>query len=629
MKYHPAAPVRVVLFTALSMLLLACEPALVAPTEVPIRTIPVITATPSLAPGSVIYVSPSNAAVRVPPETTIAVRYNSDVVDNVVMPGLFMVSGSHSGAHRGTTVLSDDRRTIIFTPDTPFAPGEGVSVVFQGGLLGANSEQYESATFKFDISSKPTQAAMTPTSTPVAAVQNITPASVPTGRYFTAPGSLPAITVTNYITSAIPAGEYVFLNTSSNKVDQYLMILDNTGALVYYKQLPPTRAYTNFTVQPNGLLTYFDGGTATNPGNNVIHVLNSSYDEVDQYAAGNGYAAESHDFRLLPDGHALLTSYDEQPMDMTAVGGKPSATFIDLVVQELDQSKHVVFQWKASEHVPYTDTYESLTGDLVDPFHGNSLDVLPDGNLLISLRHLSQVLKVDRQTGAVIWRMGGKHSDFTFVNDEGFSYQHDVRWQPGDFMTVFDNGNQHKPQESRAVEYKVDELNRTVTRVWQFQHAPGIYGFYMGDVQPLPDGDTFVGWGGPRPIASLIAPDGQLAQDIEVGPPGGTVYRWYEFPWQSTPGSAPALVAQFVNGATTLYFSWNGVTDVAAYRVEAGMAPDQLEPLVTQPREGFETAAILNSVQSTACYYRVTALDSAGHDLRASDIAHLSNSTCI
>ena len=257
---------------------------------------------------------------------------------------------------------------------------------------------------------------------------------------------------------------------------------------------------------------------------------------VDSYPAGNGYVADSHELRILPNGHALFTIYDYQIEDMSAYGGKPQAKFIDLLVQELDRARNVVFEWKASEHVPFTDTYESLTGDTVDPYHGNAIEVFPDGNLLVSFRHLSQVVKVDRQTGDVIWRMGGKHSDFKFVNDVGFSYLHDIRLLPNGNITVFDNGNQHKPQASRAVEYALDETARTATRVWAYQHEPAIYGSYMGNTQRLSDGNTFIGWGGPRPIASEVTPDGQLVRDIEVDSTAGIVYRWFKLPWKGQPG---------------------------------------------------------------------------------------------
>jgi hypothetical protein len=324
----------------------------------------------------------------------------------------------------------------------------------------------------------------------------------------------------------------------------------------------------------------------------------------------------------------LIMIYDEQPADLTAYGGKADATLTDLVVQELDSAKNVVFEWKASEHIPFTDTYEKLTADKVDPYHGNAIEVAPDGNLLISFRHLSQVVKVDRRTGNVLWRMGGRNSDFRFTNDTGFSYQHDVRWLPNGHLTVFDNGNQHTPQASRAVEYAVDEIARTATRVWEYRHTPDIYGYYMGDNRQLPDGNVWIGWGGPSPIASEVTRDGKLAQEIVIGTSGDVTYRWFKSPWQATPATPPALVAQTQGETPRLFFSWNGATDVGSYRIEAGKTPDQFDALMQLPKTGFETSTALSGDQLNYCYYKVVAVDTNGADMRESNVVQLRGASC-
>ncbi len=597
----------------------------------------ILTITHFNAPDKPVYVSPSPSARFVQPQTTIAIRYHAAVLPADVQPDLFSVVAGHTGHHAGTVTLSDDQRTIIFKPTVPFTPGGTVNVLFAGGALGKAGQVFESYTTTFTISPKPyqdvilspsarTASAAPPSTAPSPSVAPKKP--VPVAHYLTAPGPLPLITVTHYISAPIEDGEYIFLNTSSTSNEQYLLILDSSGQMVYYKQLPPGRAYTNFTEQPNGMLTYFDGATPANTSQNVIHVLDSSYNEVDQYAAGDGFSADSHDFRLLPNGHALLLATDQEPMDMRAYGGKPNATFIDLVVQELDRAKNVVFEWRASEHIPFIDTYEPLTGDKVDPYHGNSVDVTPDGNLLISMRHLSQVVKVDRQTGDVIWRMGGKHSDFTFTNDEGFSYQHDVLMLPNGHLTAFDNGNRHDPPVSRAVEYAVDETDHTATLVWKYLHTPYLYGSYMGDVEQLPGGHVFIGWGGPNPIASEVTRDGTLLQDFEIGTTNDVVYRWYKLPWAGNPDTSPILVTQPRDDGTALYFSWNGATAVTAYRIETGRTPDHFTLLTTQPKRGFETSLTLSAGQTNLCYVRVLAIDRAGKALRYSNTVHLTGAGC-
>jgi hypothetical protein len=150
----------------------------------------------------------------------------------------------------------------------------------------------------------------------------------------------------------------------------------------------------------------------------------------------------------------------------------------------------------------------------------------------------------------------------------------------------------------------------------------------MGDVEPLSDGNAFIGWGGPRPIASEVTLSGTLLADLEVNAPGNVVYRWYLLPWTGSPTTPPALVALASGANVTLYYSWNGATQVSAYRVEAGPAPDQMQPVLTQPKQGFETSTVLTGAQTQVCYYRVVAVDTGGHDLRASDTISLPMPSC-
>ena len=62
-----------------------------------------------------------------------------------------------------------------------------------------------------------------------------------------------------------------------------------------------------------------------------------------------------------------------------------------------------------------------------DYLHLNSIDVLPDGNLLVRVRHTFALYKLDRKTGKVIWRLGGKRSDFDMGPGTQFAWQHDGR----------------------------------------------------------------------------------------------------------------------------------------------------------------------------------------------------------
>lgn len=170
------------------------------------------------------------------------------------------------------------------------------------------------------------------------------------------------------------------------------------GELVYYRA--PYAAVLDFKRQPNGQITYHDGGSA------IFRVLDNTYQQVGTWSAGNGYPTDLHDLILLPNRHALLMVYDSQPYDLSTCGGPANASVIALVIQEVDKKRNVYFEWNSLDHIPLTDTNQPLTSANVDYVHGNAVAQDLDGNILLSSRHLSEITKIDRNTGEIIWRLG-------------------------------------------------------------------------------------------------------------------------------------------------------------------------------------------------------------------------------
>jgi hypothetical protein len=132
----------------------------------------------------------------------------------------------------------------------------------------------------------------------------------------------------------------------------------------------------------------------------------------------------------------------------------------------------------------------------------------------------------------------------------------------------------------------------------------------MGNVQSLPNGNVLVGWGS-EPFLTEFAPDGAIVLDARL-PHGGQSYRAFRFPWRGRPSLPPTAVYRFAHGSGTLYASWNGATEVAAWRLETGPAPGALRAGDAVPRSGFETAL---PVPSGHLWGRAVALDKAGNEL--------------
>jgi arylsulfotransferase ASST/type IX secretion system substrate protein len=236
----------------------------------------------------------------------------------------------------------------------------------------------------------------------------------------------------------------------------------------------------------------------------------------------------------------LLMCYDSQRVDMRALvpGGDSAATVIGLIVQEIDRDKNVVFQWRSWDHFQITDaTHENLLARQIDYVHGNAIELDTDGNLLISSRHMDEITKISRTTGEIMWRLGGKNNQFTFLNDSaGFSHQHAIRRLANGNIILFDNGNYHTPQFSRAVEYRLDEGKKTAELVWQYRNQPEAYGAAMGYAQRLENGNTLIGWGSTNPSVTEVRPDGTKVFELTFDS-GIFSYRAFRFPWKTDPSS--------------------------------------------------------------------------------------------
>ena len=220
--------------------------------------------------------------------------------------------------------------------------------------------------------------------------------------------------------------------------------------------------------------------------------------------------------------------FDFRTMDVSAMGGASNAQVLGNILQEVDSHGRVLFQWNAFDHLSITDIDPSVPFNRprIDWTHANAVDVDADGNYLVSFRHLSEVTKIDARTGAVIWRLGGVRNQFLFIGDTlKFSLQHGVRRLANGNVILFDNGNGHNPQFSRAIEYHLDETNYTATAVWTYRPAPDVFSFALGLAQRLGNGNTLVTFGTPGTVHE-VSPTSNLVWTLTV-PPGFWIYRAY------------------------------------------------------------------------------------------------------
>ena len=279
----------------------------------------------------------------------------------------------------------------------------------------------------------------------------------------------PQIKVLKRLRVASPG--YIFIAPKKQVAQGGPLILDNRGHVVWFLPVD-RRGVTDFRVQHyrgKPVLTWWRGKSADGSRVGRYSIYDSSYRLIAYVQPGNGLAGDMHEFVITPRNTALMTlSHRVQVKSRSVLEG---------ALQELDiKTGQVLFEWHSIDHVPLVESYYRLPRDpdrTYDYFHINSIAVDHDGNLLVSARNTHTIYKIDRHTGRIIWRLGGKRSDFELGPGVAFGWQHDARRFPDGTLTLFDNEAAPKlRRQSRGVVLRVDERHKRVTLLHTFVHTP-------------------------------------------------------------------------------------------------------------------------------------------------------------
>jgi arylsulfotransferase ASST len=455
-------------------------------------------------------------------------------------------------------------------------------------------------------------------------------AQLPTLRFKSRPDlKPPPVTVLKDADDSAPG--YIFLSPKKGAPQKGPEIVEPDGQPVWFDPVAPADQATDFRVQTyrgKPVLTWWEGPVASpivGTGFGHYVVMNSSYDVVARVQGGLGRdSGDLHEFQLTPRGTALVTEYKVIRGSLAAIGGPKNARIADSILQEIDVATgKAVFTWHSIGHVPIGESYIPLHGPGApapgypyDYFHVNSVEEEPNGNFLVSARNTCALYEIDRKTGDVLWRLGGKKSDFAMGPGTTFWWQHDARRQPDGTITVFDDGAA-PPREprSRALRLRVDLRHKTVALAQADVAPAGVLTGSQGNVQALDGGNLFVGWGA-IPRVTEFDPSGRIVYDATF-PDGEDSYRAYRFGWSGTPTTKPAIATAKGRGGTkTIYASWNGATNVRSWQVLAGDSQTRLARVGDpQPANGFETTL---RADTDAPWIAVEALDANGEALGTS-----------
>ncbi|MDP1727919.1 MAG: aryl-sulfate sulfotransferase [Bacteroidota bacterium] len=486
----------------------------------------------------IIYVSPKPGSIHNHPATNILIKCIRPMnIESVLNRNTIFLKTGSKQLEFNVKIL-EDKKTIIIHPLNNLPADEKIEVLVKKSILCENGNVIEPFKFNFYISGKISGDFVD--SEPM--VPRVSPPAIQNSEGKTLTGSTSIIGKVNsqypinVMVNNNPGAGYYFVSTFSynSNYPNRAMILDSKGKIVYdrmrshyvldFKQLTNTTfCYADFT-------------------EHVYYVLNSRFQEFDTIRAGNGYLLDIHELQVdKNNGHYFILAQENVEVDMSdsVDGGNPRAMVLGMIVQELDENKNVVFEWKTLDHLPITATKgQNLKANKIDYAHCNAIELDTDTTFLLSSRHLNEIERVDRRTGKLIWRMGtdATYNDFTFYDDTiGFTYQHDIRRLPNGNITLYDNGNLRggDTSYSRALEYELDEDHKTARLVWQYRSPLNTYGGFMGSVQRLSDGNTLIGWGGNSITFTEVNMSKNKVMEVSIAP-WAYSYRAFKFDIQET-----------------------------------------------------------------------------------------------
>lgn len=418
--------------------------------------------------------------------------------------------------------------------------------------------------------------------------------------------------------------------------DPGLVILDGEGNLIWTAtQWTETNNVKVQTFNGSRYMTFWTRGKdASDDGYYVM--LDESYEVFKEIRPTGSLHGDVQDLVITSEGTAILTVYHETQAPTSKPDPSPRRIY-DSIFQEIDlNSGKLLFEWHASHHFSIQESRARCgrrRGDPFDFFHINAIDKdSKSGDYLVSSRFMGAIASVSGVDGHVQWQLGGEHNDFEDLSDGPavtFSWDQRATWASSDkedaktLVVVDDSG-------SKAI-VKLDLTDMTATlasSTTPLPQKPSHHG-HQNSVQILPNDNALVSWAH-TPGFTEFSKDGEPLCDTHLGPVRlagwgfpSSLYRASKFAWTGQPRTQPAVAMRpdrlNGKGSASLYVSWNGATEVDAYILQSGPAPDGdvFVDHVIVPRDGFETR-IPVPVHSEE-YLRVLALDQEWRFIEQSD----------
>ena len=467
------------------------------------------------------YISPMPNSKLNTPYTSIIIREGSVLDKTKNLNSILEVVGSKSGFHNGEILFVENSKTILFKPYQPFAEFESVTVKLNAGIITTTGAEIPVLVFNFSTRDYNSQTHI------------IEYEHSPVDHNYDNSGSddvsfpltYPDFAVT---TNNNPVQDYLLLGLSKGGTGN-LLIVDNDLTPVFYKKVSGT--IFDFKYQPTGELTY-----------NIYSVNSYGMDNsgipTRQYIIPDGFVIDIHELQVLEDSSYYLLGKEHLTIDMSqyVANGDTAALLIANTIHHMNANDNEIWRWRSFDHYDITDVddFIDLTHHQLDWTHCNAIEIDKDGNILLSTRNFNEITKINRQSGDIIWRFGGKKNQFQFQNDNrGFSRQHDVRRFSNGHLAFFDNGKYLIPAYSSFVEYILDEQDLIARLVRRYSRNETVFTASRGGAQELSNGHTLISWGeNQTPSITEINSKDSIEFEIKFSSYAHQ-YRAYRFNWKT------------------------------------------------------------------------------------------------
>jgi len=356
----------------------------------------------------------------------------------------------------------------------------------------------------------------------------------------------PPYTVLTTSTEAAPGVVIMAPVQSANQI--YLCAFDEEAELVFSSQSP----VRGFIFEPWGDDEFIFYNYSIRKWVTVDHNLTPT----DTLGLSMIPETDYHDVHRFEDGSYLFVVNEYVTMDLSSFGGYQDAEVIQPVMIHMDVEENILREWHGLDHIP-VNASDNLSYQLVDYLHWNAFDIDSQGGLLMSFRNINTVARLNPTDWSIDWKLGAYGNNFQIDDPDWGSFlkQHDVNDIGGNHILLFDNSVSSgiQPGYSRVVEYEIDTIEMTATRVWSYSHPSEIYSPAQGSVERLENGNTLIAWGnanagqGVGTLVTEINNQGEIVWEIQLGE-YFTVYRARKIPLSEIEGCRDINAVNYDNG---------------------------------------------------------------------------------